>query len=306
MAIMAGSFALTMRRQLSIVEGIKFDAQALALAESGVALAESMLLIPDQTKRWRADGNVYQVVYANSQTGTDSKVRVRLLSEAGKIDINMADQALLQSVVSHAPIEEDQQNRLLGAIIDWRDEDDLTHIDGAEKNEYKDAGLSYRPRNKPFQSVEELQMVLGVSDDIYKWMEPLVTVSSKQPQVDRQLASKEVLDVLPETDAGVTESFIATRLDNAKNGLPGPAFPSGGDQAGGSGQKQVLTIISEAQLDDGSSALISTMVIESEDNPSSPFKVLKWQHGASSDASLFSDEMSQLLVFEYAEPEFDT
>jgi general secretion pathway protein K len=137
-------------------------------------------------------------------------------------------------------------------------------------------------------------------------MEPLVTVSSKQAQVDKQLASKEVLSVLPETDAGVTESYIATRLDSAKNGLPEPVFPSGSDQAGSSGQKQVLTIISEAQLDDGSSALISTMVIESEDNPSSPFKVLKWQHGASSDASLFSDEMSQLLVFEYAEPEFDS
>jgi general secretion pathway protein K len=314
MSIMAGSFALSMRRQLSIVEGIKNDAEALAQAESGIALAESMLLLPDQNKRWRADGNVYQVDYANSQTGTGSKVRVRLLSETGKIDINMADQALLQSLMTHAPVEEAQQASLVGAIIDWRDADDLLQLDGAEKNEYKAAGLSYQPRNKPFQSIEELQLVLGVNESVYKWIEPLITVHSGQAHVDKQQASKEVLQVLPEIDAGTADNFIASRLDSAVNGVPTPGFPGGAAQTGSAGQKQSLTIVSEALLENGSSALVSVIVTEAEDQQSitstsnlssSPFQVLKWQHGASGDASLFTDEMSELLVTEYAEPEFN-
>jgi len=312
MAIMAGSFALSMRRQLSIVEGIKNDAEALAQAESGIALAENMLLLPDQNKRWRADGNVYQVDYANSQTGAGSKVRVRLLSETGKIDINMADQALLQSLMSHAPVEEAEQASLVGAIIDWRDTDDLIQLDGAEKNEYKAAGLSYGPRNKPFQSIEELQLVLGMNETIYKWIEPLITVHSGQAQVDKQLAGKEVLQVLPEIEAAATDSFIASRLDSAVNGLPAPGFPGGAAQTGSTGQKQSLTVVSEAMLENGSSALVSVIITQSEDQQSttpnqstSPFQVLKWQRGASGDASLFTDEMSGLLVTEYAEPEFN-
>ncbi|NOT12017.1 MAG: general secretion pathway protein GspK [Methylococcaceae bacterium] len=302
---MAGSFALSMRRQLAIVEGIKNNAEALAQAESGIALAESMLLIQDPAKRWRADGNVYQVDYANNQTGNGSKVRLRLLSETGKIDINMADQTLLKSVMTHAPVEEEQQAKLVGAIMDWRDPDDLLNINGAEKSEYKAAGLNYQPRNKPFKSIEELQMVLGINEEVYQWLEPLVTVHSRQLKVDVKLASKEVLQVLPDLDASMIESALQSRLDSAMNKMSASPNPEGVDPGGIVGQNQALTIVSEAQLENGSSALISVIVAQSQENPSSPFQVLKWQRSASVDMSLFTDEMSQLLIAEYAEPEFN-
>jgi general secretion pathway protein K len=305
MAIMAGSFTLSMRRQVSIVEGIKNNARALALAESGVALAETMLLLPDENKRWRMDGNIYQIDYAGGTLGVGSKIRVRLITETGKIDINSADPKLLQSMMAHAPIEEAQRTGLVNAIIDWRDEDDLVNIDGAEKNEYKEAGLSYRPRNKPFQSIEELQLVLGITEPLYKWLEPLVTVNSGQQHVDLQQAPKEVLQVLPEIDAGMLDSFIFTRVENAGKGLPAPAFPGGTGQSSAPGQNNVVTIISEAILDDGAGALINVMVARSESSPTSPFQVMKWQRDAVGHVSLFTDEMNQLLVTEYAESEFN-
>ena len=144
LTIMAGSFALSMRREASIIAGIKNNAQALAVAESGIAMAEMMLLNPDPNKRWRADGSIYEI------NSADAKVRVRLLSETGKIDINKADQTLLQGLMTFAPVDADQQTRLVNAILDWRDEDDLVHIDGAEKKEYKDAGLNYQPQKQTF------------------------------------------------------------------------------------------------------------------------------------------------------------
>jgi len=302
---MAGSFTLSMRRQVSLVEGIKNNARALALAESGVALAENMLLLPDQNKRWRTDGNVYQINFAGNAAGSGSRVRVRLITETGKIDINTADPKLLLGIMAHAPVEEDQRTRLVNAIIDWRDEDDLLNIDGAEKNEYKDAGLSYRPRNKPFQSIEELQLVLGVTEPIYKWLEPLVTVNSGQQHVDLQQAPKEVLQMLPEIDIDMLDNFIFTRVESASKGLPAPPFPGGVGQSSAPGQNNVLTVISEAILDDGANALINVMIARSESHPVSPFQVLKWQRDAVGQASLFSDEMNQLLVTEYAESQFN-
>lgn len=330
LTIMAGSFALTMRREAGIVAGSSNNAQATAIAESGLAIAELMLMHPDQIQRWRTDGSIYQIDYAGS------RVRIRLLSEAGKVDVNSADQTLLQQLMIHAPVDEEAQTRLVNAILDWRDADDLVHIEGAEKEEYQDAGLSYSPRNKPFQSIEELQLVLGMNEQVSKWLESLVTVYSGQPKIDLNQAAKEVLQTLPGVDAALIDEYIAARRESAINGLPAPPFTAYAPnqsgtgaaagaanqgmmpgQAGavgstpgtavnnGTGQQGVITVVTEAQLDDGTTAVIKS-VIKKSDNAagSSPFQVLKWQRNIV-DGSLFTVNEDELLVRQYAEPEFN-
>ena len=299
LTIMAGSFALGMRREASIITGIKNNAQAMAVAESGIAMAEMMLLNPDQNKRWRADGSIYEI------NSADAKVRVRLLSETGKIDINRADQTLLQGLMSHAPVDAEQQTRIVNAIFDWSDKDDAVRINGAEKKEYQDAGLNYQPRNKPFQSIEELQLVLGMDESVFKWIEALVTVYSGQQQVNLQLADKAVLKVMPGLDAGLVDAYIAARLESAINDLPVPVFPLSSGQNASAGQNNAVTVISEALLNDESNAVISKVIKQSDETQSTPFQVLKWQHITANTASLFTDAMNELLVKQYAEPEFN-
>lgn len=311
LTIMAGSFALTMRRESTIVAGIKDNAGAIAAAEAGIAYAEMMLLHPEQNRRWRADGNIYQVDFG------DTQIRLRLLSEAGKIDINKANLALLQGLMTQSPLDESQQAKLIGAIIDWRDQDDLVSIDGAEKKEYEDAGLKYHPRNKPFQTLEELQMVLGMDEQVYNWLIPIATVHSRQAQVNLQLASAKVLKLLPNLDAGLIDSYVATRLDSAKNDMPTPVFPAGLVNAGnGAGGNAAVTIVSEAILADESSALVAATVLkssggqadlldaaDSDGSQAQPYKVLEWQRNPVNEPSLFTEEMNELLVKEYAEPQ---
>jgi general secretion pathway protein K len=311
LTIMAGSFSLTMRRESTIVAGIKDNAGAVAAAEAGIAVAEMMLLHPEQNKRWRADGNIYQMNFGNTQ------IRLRLLSETGKIDINKATLPLLQSLMAQAPVEEDQQAKLIGAIVDWRDQDDLISLEGAEKEAYKDAGLKYQPRNKPFQTLEELQMVLGMDERVFNWIEPFITVYSGQAQVNLKQASSKVLNILPNLDTSLIQSFVATRLENAKNDLPAPEFTAGLIGGGGAGigiggSSETITIVSEAVMADETSALVRATVMKSDnaqadstDNTgqSEPFKVLKWQRNPGNEEPLFTDEMSELLVKQYAEPE---
>lgn len=305
LTIMAGSFALTMRRESTIVAGIKDNAGAMAAAEAGIAVAEMMLLHPDQNKRWRTDGNIYQVDFGNTQ------IRLRLLSEAGKIDINKADPPLLLGLMAQAPIEEELQAKLIGAILDWRDKDDLLNIEGAEKKEYRDAGLKYQPRNKPFQTVEELQMVLGMDEGVFNWLEPLITVYSGQAQVNLKLASAKVLNILPGLDASLIASYVAARLESAKNGLPAPEFPASLARVGDASANETVTIVSEARMVDETNALVTATVAKSDaaqsvafdGTPSVPFKVLKWQRNPANEKPLFTDEMSELLVKQYAEPE---
>ncbi|MDP2901650.1 MAG: type II secretion system protein GspK [Methylovulum sp.] len=302
LTIMAGSFALSMRRESSIIGGLKNNAQAAAVAESAIAIAELMILNPDPAKRWQANGSIYPIDDADALGSDNAQVRIRLLSETGKIDINKADQKLLAALMANSPIEDElQQTKLVGAILDWRDEDDLINIEGAEKKEYQEAGLKYQPRNKPFQTLDELQLVLGMDGTIYPWLTPLVTVYSGQPNVNVQQASKEVLQVLPDADLDLIDDYVAARLESMINGLPAPASPFSVKQntVAVAGQGNALTIVSEALLDDGSRAVIKAVI--KAGGGDQPFQVLEWQRNTVSENSLFSgtigtSAISELLV----------
>ena len=297
--IMAGSFALSMRRESSIVSVIKNNAHAMAIAESGIALAETMLLNPDPNKVWRADGNIYEI------NASDATIRIRLFSEVGKIDINKADQTLLQNMMTFAPVNTDQQSKLVNAILDWRDADNLVHIDGAEKEEYQEAGLNYQPSNKPFESIEELQLILGMDKSVLSWLEPLVTVYSKQPRVTMTLASREVLQVIPGLDTGLIDSYILMRMESAKNNLPSPPFPINTGESESAGPNNIMTLVSEALINDGSRASLSVIIKKSDNDGHTPFKIFKWQHVTANNASLFTETMNELIVKQYAEPELN-
>ena len=297
--IMAGSFALSMRREAALISVLKNNAHAKAIAESGISLAEMMLLSPDPSKVWRADGSIYEI------RASDAIIRIRLQSEAGKIDINKADQAVLQSLMALAPVDSEQQGKLVDAILDWRDADNLVRIDGAEKEEYQEAGLNYEPRNKPFESTEELQLVLGMNKKVLAWLDPLVTIYSNQPRINYQVASKEVLQAMPGLDAGIIDSFVIMRMESAKNNLPAPAFPLNTGSSNTAGQNDILTLISEAIVDDESRAMLSVVITKSNSNENMPFQILKWQPVTRNNASLFTAIMSELLVKQYAEPELN-
>ena len=298
--IMAGSFALSIRRESSITSVIKSKSQASAVAESGVTIAKFMLLDKNVNKAWRTDGSVYEII------ATDAKIRVRLLAEAGKIDLNKADQRSLQNLLINAPIDEDRQIKLLGAILDWRDADDLVNINGAEKTEYEEAGLNYGPRNKPFDSIEELQLVLGMDKKVYAWMEPLVTVYSGQPIVNYKVASKEVLKTNPAFDGDMINSYLLERINSARNNLPSPSLPTiPGLRSASTGNVNVVTIISEVFLADSSRASISVVVKKVESSNANPFQILRWQNAITNNNSLFSNEMNDFLVKQYAQPELN-
>ncbi len=302
LTIMAGSFALSMRRESAIVAGIKNTAQAAAVAETGVMLAELMLMSPDKIKRWQANGVIYQVTDSVLLGVDNAEVRIRLTAETGKIDINKADQKLLLALLAFSPLKnEKEQMQLSSAILDWRDQDDLINIDGAEKKEYLAAGLDYLPRNKPFQTINELQLVLGMNETLYQWMLPFVTIYSGKSTVNMAVASKEVLQVLPDIDHSLIDEYMAARLASTLNGTPPPNLPIDGNasispnpSSASQGQNDTLSLIAEAQLEDGSSAIISTVLKPQQGSANGlAFQMLEWhRNSALQNDSLFTDAIN--------------
>lgn len=274
LTIMAGSFTLTMRRETAVISGITGHARAQAFAEAGVALAESMLIDEDPANRLHVDGRLYELAYA------EARIRVRVLSELGKVDINQAEPDSWQKLLSHAPVDEDRQLRIADAIIDWIDADDEARTEGAESREYRSAGLNYQPPNRAFQSLEELRMVIGVDEVLYNWLEPVITIYSGRKQIDPNKATQELNAIFALEDQ--LEDMRPNDDDLFADDVEIPALGSG----------EAVTIISEAMAPDGATAVIKA-VVKKGSGDGNMFQVLSWQSGLPGRDSLFAEDMDQ-------------
>jgi DNA uptake protein ComE-like DNA-binding protein len=74
--------------------------------------------------------------------------------EASKLNINTATRLQLMELPNMTP-------DVVDAIIDWRDANDTVESLGAEADYYLNRGMGYEPRNGPFRSVAELELVAG-------------------------------------------------------------------------------------------------------------------------------------------------
>lgn len=292
LTIMAGSFALTMRRETTVISALKDNAETLSVAEIGLTIAQHMLFLTDKDKRWQANGSIYSLQFQGAE------IRIRSFSEQGKIDINKANEALLMKLMETTSEELDEQQALVSAIIDWRDKDDLVHIYGAEKKQYEDAGLAYHPSNKEFQLIEEIQMVLGMNEAIYQQIKPLITVYSGKPDVDQKVASEEVLQVITDSGLGSLEGYSLGDNESPEVEQTGVDRSNNTNVA-----DSVYTIISQARFyADTEVGVRATIKKAANTKQSGPFVVLDYQQ-LYQGSSLFSDEMEQFLVISEDESE---
>jgi general secretion pathway protein K len=97
----------------------------------------------------------------------DGGYRVRLIDEGGKINLNRADENALRRVFTNLGIEEPRRSILVDSIMDWRDPDDLHRINGAESDYYRSLSPAYSAKNGPFDTVEELLWVRGVTSPLF-------------------------------------------------------------------------------------------------------------------------------------------
>ncbi|GFO71388.1 general secretion pathway protein K [Bathymodiolus japonicus methanotrophic gill symbiont] len=266
LTIMASSFALTIQRETAITGGLKEKAQAAALAEAGINYAILMLLSNDNEQRWQANSSLYEIELAGK------RIRMLIADEAGKININLATNGQLQQLFDSLAIDEELADSLSDAILDWRDKNDLHRVNGAEMQQYEEAGLSYTPRNGAFKSVEEVQMVLGMTADIYKQLEGKISVYTKNKKINPVTATREVLLTLPDVNAAMVDEYLLQRVESERNGetVAQPEWYSG------SGKSNVYMIIAEAMIAKDISEKIMAIMKRGHAKNDLPFEILKW------------------------------
>lgn len=82
-----------------------------------------------------------------------------LLDESSKMNLNTATQEMLEGLP-------EMTSALAAAIIDWRDSDSDITTSGAESETYLRHTPKYNCKNSSFETVEELRLVYGMTEDL--------------------------------------------------------------------------------------------------------------------------------------------
>lgn len=269
LAALVGAFALIARTEHLQGRVLVRGLVAENAARAGIEYAMTRVAAPDPRQRWLPDGRPHRWHY------DDAEVVVEIVDENGKIDLNQADLTLLTEFIRHLGVEQQQATQLAAAIIDWRDPDSLSQpIGGGEDDDYAAAGLPYGAKDAEFESVAELEQVLGMTTKLYAKMAPHLTVFSGRGRPDPAFASAEVLDAMGMDGAGL----VARREGwNPASGLPAPTLPDGGSLVGGS--SGTYSIESRAVLADRRQAVLRAVVRAGGAMPGAAYTPLRWQAG---------------------------
>jgi general secretion pathway protein K len=258
-----GAFALIARIEYLQGRVLSHGVVADQAARAGLDYAMTRVVDLEPARQWLPDGREY-----NWRFG-EAEVVVTLVDESGKVDINASDLDMLAGLMAAVGVEREPARRIAAAILDWRDPDSLTQVEGgAEDADYSGEDLPYGAKDAPFETVAELQLVLGMTPELFAKLAPHLTVYSGQGRPSEQYASAEVLRAL-----GVDPE--RTLAERRRPRQPGEAGSLVGVGTG------TYSIDSRALLRDGRVSVLRAVVRAGNSGlPGSAYTPLRWEEGA--------------------------
>jgi general secretion pathway protein K len=238
LSIVVAEFCRTMRTEAAIAYNYRQMTQAAYSARAGVHMALLDLVRnpaltaaapgPLDSEDWRINVDI-------PATGPDRQnITIRIDNEGGKVNINLADAALLRLAVTGLGLTDEEKDIVVDSILDWRDKDDAHRPNGAENDYYQALPTPYPCKNGDFDAVSELLLVRGVTPALFHGgLARRVTVHPSRATAEKQLglkpgatqlpdgfdfrkisinaASPELLRALPEWDDEMVEAVVAFR-----------------------------------------------------------------------------------------------
>lgn len=211
------SFSYTTKTEILSTASYKDNIEKSMYAEAGIERAIAEIFYRRQnlniegSDAWRIDGRQYEGEIGNGG------YKIRIFNELGKIDINSAPEPILRNLFLNSGIPESYANIIVDSIMDWKDGDDLHRLHGAEDDYYQSLPSPYKAKNAPFDTIEELLLVKGVTKELLygngdkKGIIEFMTVSSKQPTININSAPKEVIMAVPGMTEDIADSIINMR-----------------------------------------------------------------------------------------------
>jgi len=194
LSFVAAVLILDTHSSARIARNMAESASARMAADAGIQRAildiQAAVRTPGDAGPLRADGTVYTWRFAGCT------VRLSIQDQLGKVNLNQAPAELLAALIMSTGVVPEKAQALADAIADFRDPDNLRRPHGAEQAEYEEAGQKWGPANAPFQTVEELQQVLGMTPELYQRLAPDLTTYTLGMAVNPSAAGERLSGIL--------------------------------------------------------------------------------------------------------------
>lgn len=211
LTVMAVSLTVSRRTEIALTDNHVESARFRALAEAAIAYTALHYMTPEaqideeQGTGWRPDGQPRTWTFAGSE------LSLSVFNESSRYDLNQLQPETLRTLLEVLGLTSEDADTLAAAIVDWRDEDDLVLLNGAEDSDYEQAGRALGAKDAPYEAVEELRQVLGMTPEIYRRLAPEVSVEGGSAQPVERFASPAVLATLKGVTLDEAREEIAER-----------------------------------------------------------------------------------------------
>jgi general secretion pathway protein K len=166
LALLGCALTATARNGARIARNTGDAAVAEAAADGGLQRAIFMV----QQSAWPTDGSSHTL-----RVG-EALVEVRATDQLGRLNPNETTVAMLEGLLVSAGAEPSRAASLAKAIVDWRIRGLNSLSGGTKLDQYRAAGLPYSAANRPFHSIDELGLVLGMSSPLLARLEPRLSI----------------------------------------------------------------------------------------------------------------------------------
>jgi general secretion pathway protein K len=183
LSALAAAFAYAMKVETKLAMNANNDTAVTYLGLSGVEFARWVLAqqlnIPAEpydslNQKWAggpgslaaSNSPLAEISLDNFPVGA-GVVSIKITDLERKLNVNMADERLLEQVLTLVGVDGGEIPAISSAILDWIDPDDVTHINGAETDYYQSQDPPYFAKNRPMDDLSELLLVRGVTLDMF-------------------------------------------------------------------------------------------------------------------------------------------
>ena len=175
------------RQALRLASNLRTHAALQAIADGAVQEAGFHVGAAGQA-HWAANGTRHRL----REDGAD--IEVRVTNAAGLVNPSIASQDLLRALVHGCGFDVPKSTAVASAIVAWRFPTAQT---GYGATAYRAAGRSYAPPGQPFESIDELGLVLGVTPALLACLAPNLSLY-RESDPDPNAADAAVLRALTE------------------------------------------------------------------------------------------------------------
>jgi len=270
LSTMAATLVAIAQTELGVVRNAVDNARVASIADAGIYHAIFGVLDARPNKELRTDGTASRLEFGGGE------LWISIQDEAGKVDINRAQDTLFRGLFEQVGIDGPRAHELVDRIADFRDQDSLVRLRGAEKDDYAALGLPHGPRNEPFQAIEEIQQVLGLTPEIFQSIEPFITVHSRHRSIDPASAPELVLRAAPNLSTAGVDELLVERAEMTDGTQSPSSLTTAQQRAGSRGAGGVYTVRATAILEN-KATFVREAIISLRRSTESPYRILRWK-----------------------------